>query len=44
MTSTPISDVLGHEESPDLSCGDAGDAKLRALIREVDEIRRLFRE
>ncbi|HLH38609.1 MAG TPA: hypothetical protein VKX39_05630 [Bryobacteraceae bacterium] len=34
---------FGSEESPDLSCGDAGDARLRDLIRDVDEIVALFR-
>ena len=32
------------QESPDLSCGDGGDPKLRALIRDVSEIVPLFRQ
>lgn len=35
--------VFGEEESPDLSCGDGGDPKLRVLIRDVNEIVQLFR-
>ncbi len=34
---------FGAEESPDLSCGDAGDPKLRDLIRDVNQIVALFR-
>jgi hypothetical protein len=29
---------LGNERSPDLTCGDGDNAKLRALIRDVNEI------
>lgn len=33
----------GGQESPDLSCGDGGNAKLRALIRDSNQIIEIFR-
>src|SRR5581483_10951165 len=33
---------LGDQQTPDLSCGDAGSAALRKLIRDVNEIVSLF--
>ncbi|HUA86682.1 MAG TPA: hypothetical protein VMB85_22640 [Bryobacteraceae bacterium] len=33
----------GGQESPDLSCGDGGNAKLRALIRDSSQIVEIFR-
>ena len=35
--------VLGNEQTPDLSCGDGGNAAMRNLIRDVNEIVALFR-
>lgn len=32
----------GDQESPDLSCGDGGNEKLRRLIEDVNEIVQLF--
>jgi hypothetical protein len=32
---------LGDQETPDLACGDGGNATLRTLIRDVNEIVRL---
>jgi hypothetical protein len=32
----------GGEETPDLSCGDGGNAAMRNLIRDVNEIAALF--
>jgi hypothetical protein len=32
-----------HDVSPDLSCGDGGNPKLHALIRDADEIVKLLR-
>lgn len=34
----------GGEESPDLSCGDGGNPKLEALIRDADEIIKIFKQ
>ena len=34
---------FGDETSPDLSCGDGGNAMLKALIRDVDAVVKLFR-
>jgi hypothetical protein len=34
--------VLGNEQTPDLSCGDGGNAAMRNLIRDVNEIVALF--
>lgn len=33
---------FGNDESPDLSCGDGGNEKLRALIADVNQIVKLF--
>lgn len=33
---------FGGQRTPDLSCGDGGNAKLQALIRDVNEITKLF--
>ena len=33
---------FGAEESPDLSCGDGGNEKLRALIRDTNAVVKLF--
>jgi len=35
---------FGEDESPDLSCGDGGNAKMRALIRDTNQIVKIFRE
>jgi hypothetical protein len=35
---------FGEDESPDLSCGDGGNAKLQALIRDANQIVNIFRE
>jgi hypothetical protein len=34
--------VFGSEQTPDLSCGDGGNAAMRNLIRDVNEIVALF--
>jgi hypothetical protein len=34
--------VLGNEQTPDLSCGDGGNAAMRNLIRDVHEIIAVF--
>jgi len=34
--------VLGNEQTPDLNCGDGGNAAMRNLIRDVNEIVALF--
>jgi|SRR5579863_1860370 len=34
---------LADDESPDLSCGDGGDPKLAALIRDADAIVKAFK-
>jgi hypothetical protein len=35
--------VLGQDQTPDLTCGDAGNESMRALIRDVNEIVDLMR-
>jgi hypothetical protein len=35
---------VGDETSPDLSCGDGGNAQLQALIRDANAIVKLFQE
>jgi hypothetical protein len=39
---TRLTVTMGSEKSPDLSCGDGGNAALGALIRDVNEIVALF--
>jgi hypothetical protein len=39
---TVLTVKFGDEESPDLSCGDGGNAALKALIRDANEIVALF--
>lgn len=40
---TRLTVEYGGETSPDLSCGDGGDAKLQALIRDVNAIVKVIR-
>jgi hypothetical protein len=35
---------LGEDRSPDLSCGDGGNEKMRALIRDAEAVVKIFRE
>lgn len=39
-----LSVEAGNERTPDLNCGDGGNAELRKLIRDVREIVALFRD
>jgi hypothetical protein len=39
---TRLTIQFGDDTSPDLSCGDGGDAKMRALIRDTDAIIKSF--
>jgi hypothetical protein len=39
---TTLTIEIGGQKTPDLSCGDHGDGKLKALIRDATEISRLF--
>ncbi len=34
---------FAEDTSPDLSCGDGGNAKMKALIRDANEILKIFR-
>jgi hypothetical protein len=34
---------LGEDRSPDLSCGDGGNEKMRALIRDAEAVIKIFR-
>lgn len=40
---TTTSIEFAGEKTPDLNCGDGGDAKLQAIIRDASEIIKLFR-
>jgi len=40
---TTLTVELAAQKSPDLSCGDGGNAKLKALIQDTDEIVKIFR-
>lgn len=40
---TKLTLQYGDETSPDLSCGDGGNEKLHALIRDTDAIVKIFR-
>ena len=39
---TRLTIQFGKDASPDLSCGDAGNAKMRALIRDATAIVKIF--
>jgi len=40
---TKLTIEFDGQETPDLSCGDGDNAKLRALVRDANEIVKLFR-
>jgi hypothetical protein len=40
---TTLTVEFAGEKTPDLSCGDGGDSRLQALIRDTNEIVKLFR-
>ena len=40
---TTTSIEFAGEKTPDLNCGDGGDAKLQAIIRDANEVIKLFR-
>jgi hypothetical protein len=39
---TRLNIEMGDDESPDLSCGDGGDPKIKALIQDTNEIVKIF--
>lgn len=39
---TVLTVELAGDETPDLSCGDHGDSRIRALIQDTSEIEKLF--
>ncbi len=41
---TRLTVQAGGDTSPDLSCGDGGDEKMRALIRDVEAVINIFQE
>jgi len=41
---TRLTVQAGDDTSPDLNCGDGGDERLRALIRDVDAVINIFQE